>query len=124
MTWVADTSWLYALVDLADPHHAKARAQAAQPDPVEVPEVILAETLDLVRYRHGRNAAVQALDGFGRLPHFVLGESPRHAETVSVWRAHDALSYADAAAVAQARSRGYGLRSFDARQIRAFGGSP
>ena len=120
MSWVADTSWLYALIDGADPHHLKARSQASQPDPVEVPEVVLAETLDLVRYRHGRKVAQAALTGFELLPHFALGEGAPHGETAAVWRGHTALSYADAAAVATARRRGFGLRSFDRRQLRAF----
>jgi len=119
MTWVADTSWLYALIDDSDPHHLQARQEARQPDPVEVPEVILAETLDLIRYRHGREVARDALDGFERLPHFVLGEGVPHADVATTWRAHPALSYADATAVAAARRRNVGLRSFDRRQVRA-----
>lgn len=120
MTWVADTSWLYALVDEADPHHREARQQAAQPDPVEVPEIILAETIDLIRYRHGRDSAEAALADFERLPHFALGEGVPHAETSSVWREHSTLSYADASAVALAYRHNFGLRSFDRRQLRAY----
>ena len=119
MSWVADTSWLYALIDDADPHHAKARSQAGEPEPVEVPEVILAETLDLLHYRHGRKAAEAALEGFEKLPHFALGGGAPLAETASVWRDHAGLSYADAAAVAAARKHKFGLRSFDKRQLRA-----
>ena len=123
MTWVADTSWLYALIDAADPHHVEARQQARQPDPVEVPEAILAETLDLIRYRQRKAVARDALDGFERLPHFVLGEGAPHADVASIWRAHAALSYADATAVAVARRRNVGLRSFDRRQLRALSAS-
>ena len=119
MTWVADTSWLYALIDDADPHHVQARREASQPDPVEVPEAILAETLDLIRYRHGKEVAKDALGGFARLPQFALGEAAPHADVASIWRAHAALSYADATAVAVARRRNMGLRSFDRRQLRA-----
>jgi predicted nucleic acid-binding protein len=119
VSWVADTSWLYALIDEADRHHLKARGQASKPEPVEVPEAILAETLDLIRYRHGKKLAEAALKGFERLPHFVLGEGAPCRETASVWRAHEGLSYADAAAVAAAQKRGFGLRSFDGRQLRA-----
>lgn len=119
MSWVADTSWLYALIDDADPHHGEARGQAKKPDPVEVPEVILAETLDLIRYRHGNKVAKDALEGFERLPHFALGEGVAHDAVVGVWREHDTLSYADATAVAAARRRNFGLRSFDRRQLRA-----
>lgn len=119
MSWVADTSWLYALVDDADRHHATARHEAEVPEPVEVPEAILAETLDLIRYRHGKRAALAALDGFERLPHFVLGDGDAHDGTVEVWRQHAGLTFADAAAVATARRRRYRLRSFDRRQLRA-----
>ncbi len=118
MSWVADTSWLYALIDDADPHHTKARDQASEPDPVEVPEVILAEALDLIRCRHGPKVARAALAGFEKLPHFVLGEATSHLDTVVVWRTNSALSFADAAAVAAARRRSFGLRSFDQRQLR------
>jgi predicted nucleic acid-binding protein len=119
MTWVADTSWLYALIDDADPHHAEARAQAREPDPVEIPEAILAETLDLIRYRHGKGFAVKVLDGFVRLPHFVLGGGAALDEAAGVWRSRLALSYADAVAIAVARGLNAGLRSFDRRQLRA-----
>lgn len=119
MSWVADTSWLYALIDDADPHHAKARSQAGEPEPIEVPDVVLAETLDLIRYRFGKEAAVEALEGFEKLPHFALGGGAPLGETANVWRSHAALSYADAAAVAAARKRKFGLRSFDRRQLRA-----
>ncbi len=119
MTWVADTSWLYALVDDRDPHHLQARSKARQPEPVEVPETILAETLDLIRYRQGKQASKDALRGFERLPHFVLGAPIRLEEVAAVWRAEEALSFADSTAVAAALSRGRGLASFDRRQIRA-----
>jgi predicted nucleic acid-binding protein len=119
MTWVADTSWLYALVDAADPHHAKAREEARQPEPVEVPEVILAETLDLIRYRHGRKAALAALEGFERLPHFVLGEHASHVDAATLWRSFTRLSYADAVAVGHAKARGFELRTFDRTQVKA-----
>jgi predicted nucleic acid-binding protein len=73
----------------------------------------------LIAYRHGRKAALQALAGFGRLPHFVLGEQPGHGATVEAWRKNSGFSFADAAAVAHAKARGFDLRSFDARQVRA-----
>ena len=120
MSWVADTSWLYALMDTADTHHDEARAQAEEPAPVEIPEPILAETLDLIAHRHGKALAELTLKGFERLPHFVLGEPSPHAESVSVWRDNRGLSFADATAVAHARTRNYGLRTFDRRQQRAF----
>lgn len=119
MTWVADTSWLYALVDDADPHHVNARNQAKAPEPVEIPPAILAETLDLIRYRHGKKAAAAALAGFEALPHFAIEEEGDHKATAAVWRAHEALTYADASAVAAAHRLRFGLRSFDRRQLRA-----
>jgi predicted nucleic acid-binding protein len=119
MTWVADTSWLYALVDSDDSHHVQARAEAEVADPVEIPEVILAETLDLIRYRLGKRQALEALEGFEQLAHFVIGERAGLAEVKRVWSEHRSLSFADACAVALALKRGVGLRSFDKRQLRA-----
>ena len=121
MSWIADTSWLYALVDNADPHHEDARSQAKIPAPVEIPQAIMAETLDLIRYRHGKKAAIAALVGYEALPHFAIQDEGDHAATAVVWRQHEGLTYADATAVAAAKRRGFGLRSFDRRQVRALG---
>lgn len=119
MKWVADTSWLYALIDDVDPHHREARGQAEQPDPVVVPQVILAETMDLIRYRHGKKAAERVLDAFEGLPHFVLGGDIEHSEASAIWRRHAPLSYSDAVAVAAARRGKMELRTFDRRQRKA-----
>ncbi len=119
MTWVADTSWLYALFDEADYHHRTARSEAMLAEPVAVPEAILAETLDLMRYRHGKPLAKKALEGLGRLPHFAIGEGVPHADSAAEWRCHAGLSYADATAVALARRKGLKLRTFDRRQAKA-----
>ena len=119
MTWVADTSWLYALIDSDDPHHGQARAEAKEAVPIEIPDAILAETLDLIRYRLGKSEAIDALAGFEKLAHFVIGERASPAEVKRVWVDHKSLSFADASAVALALKRGFGLRSFDKRQLRA-----
>jgi predicted nucleic acid-binding protein len=119
MTWVADTSWLFALIDPDDAHHEQARQEARQAAPVEIPDVILAETLDLIRWRFGKSEALEALEGFEKLPHFVIGERASLADVKQVWMNHKSLTFADACAVALALKRGFGLRSFDKRQLRA-----
>lgn len=115
MTWVADTSWLYALFDEDDAHHRKATQEAQDPEPVEVPPLIAKEVLDLARKRRGKPAALRMLADLRRIPHLVFVDEARPAATFEVWRAQ-AVSLADANAIAWARYRGARLRTFDARQ--------
>ena len=119
MSWVADTSWLYAMADELDSHHRSALSEARHPEPVEIPPIIMAETLLLVQYRRGKAAAEAALREIEKLPHFVLGQGTSHPEIVKIWRANAHLSYPDAAAVAAAWVKRFGLRSFDLRQLKA-----
>ncbi|MDX1611133.1 MAG: hypothetical protein R3185_02105, partial [Candidatus Thermoplasmatota archaeon] len=53
--FVVDTSWLYALFDAADAHHATALKQSGRPGHYVVPSEILAETL-LLRHSRARQA--------------------------------------------------------------------
>jgi predicted nucleic acid-binding protein len=115
MTVVADTSWLYALFDADDAHHAKARSEAQDPTPIEVPPLIAKEFLDLARKRHGKSVALGLLADLRRMPHLRLIDDARLDTTFAVWKGK-AISLADANAIAWAVHRGATLRTFDARQ--------
>lgn len=124
MKGVADTSWLYAVFDERDPHHAEARHQLGAAESVHVPPAILAETLDLIEYRAGKATAVAALEDLARAPPVRL-EREHDVDSVNeIWRAHAVLTYADASAVSAARRLGLGLYTFDRRQRRALNVAP
>lgn len=119
MKAVADTSWLYAFFVATDAHHKAAVDQSRKVEALHVPPAIMVETLDLIRLRKGlgRPGAEGALEQMEADSHFRLGEPPHdHLATASVYRAAQALSYADAAAVAAARRLGLDLLTFDADQ--------
>lgn len=118
---VADTSWLNAIFDLDDAHSAAARTELVAPRPTLVPAAIMVETLDLLRYRLGKDAAVAAHAAMVRFPHFDPWYPVHEQEAVRQWRAHPKLSLNDAHAVALARSTGFELASFDQAQIDAAG---
>lgn len=118
---VADTSWLYALFDTDDAHHDAAQADVRLPLVTLVPTAILNETLDLVRYLGGGEAARRAFVTLQTLPHFDLWFPVDEQGVVAAWQAHPELSLHDAHAVACSRATGFPLVSFDRRQVEAVG---
>ncbi len=116
---VADTSWLYALFDADDAHHETAAAEVRTPLITLVPTAILNETLDLVKYRAGKDAARKALESLESFPHFDLWFQIDARDAVRVWAEHRHLSFHDAHAVALARKTGFPLQTFDRRQAAA-----
>lgn len=122
MTWVADTSWLYALFDADDAHHRRALAEAADPEPIEVPPLIAKELLDLARKRRGKPGALALLADLRRMPHLRMTDEARLDETLALWKAAS-ISLADANAIVWAKHRGGGLRTFDMRQRAAAKGA-
>ena len=70
-----DTSVLYALFNATDEHHAAARQAVLSHYPIYVPGCVLQETLDLLRFRHGRQVASNALAWLKSTPQFALGGS-------------------------------------------------
>lgn len=66
--WAVDTSWLVALFDEDDEHHAKAWKDAKEPGALLLNPVILIEFLEVARRRGGRAASLQALADVERMP--------------------------------------------------------
>lgn len=117
--WVADTSWLYAFLHRGDARHRDAYQQMEEPSPVRVPPTILAETLDLLKRRHGKDVAVQAWGILSSLPHLQIGSAEPTKEALAIWERNPPLSLADAVAVADALRAGAGLRTFGDAQRKA-----
>lgn len=118
---VADTSWLYALFDADDTHHAMASAWIHEPIVTLVPASIMDETLDLVAYRGGPAAAREAHGDLLGFPHFDLWYPVDEQAATAIWLQNPTLSLHDAHAVACARSTGFPLATFDERQKAAVG---
>lgn len=116
---VADTSWLYAVFDEDDAHHDRAAGLVRTPEITLVPAAIMNETLDLVRYRVGKKAALAAEESLESFPHFDTWFKVDGREAARVWKANRHLSLHDAHAVALARSTGFRLETFDERQAAA-----
>ncbi len=111
-TVIADTSGLYALVDRADPHHARAaaflKAQAA-PGSLLVSNHVFDETMTLVKARLGMEVALQ-LGIRLRNSRFIEMVIFGGAEEQEVWRIFShytdkGWSYTDCACLALARQR-------------------
>ena len=118
---IADTSALYALFSATDAHHEAARAALEDPEPVVVPREIFVETLSLIQYRHGFDAALAAGLFLRALRHVkVRATPPRLAE--DAWAAYadakGALSLPDATVVAWCRREGAKPLAFDRRLAR------
>lgn len=118
---VADTSLLYAFFNRKDHHHDGAVEALRDPEPIDVPHGVLQETLDLLAYRHGKTAAVDAHDYLLGLPHVAVVEVEHGPALVDLWRGHKRLSYVDAQGVHAARESGADLLSHDKDQHKALG---
>lgn len=123
---VADTSWVYALLDEADAFHGRAVTEAERMEEIHVPVPVLVETLALVKYRteqlgqpeqQGLARTREAVASLAKRANMRLA-SPEHDHeaTLRVWALHDRLSYPDAAVIAAARREAVDLRTFDRRQ--------
>lgn len=123
---VADTSWLYALVDEADLHHPEARAQAAAEAALAVPAEAWSEFVTLLWWRRSvrgdpqpRQTALRVARAVLATPSIAVGHGCAAKDVLDVMKNHPALSYPDAAGIAAARSRGCPLLTFDAAQAAA-----
>lgn len=120
-----DTSWLIALFDTRDAHHADAIGQAQDADvPATVPGVILGEFLNLVTYRlrqlhpaaHARELARTILQEIEGNPGFSV-DGVYDTDTASaIYHRTSGLSYPDAVAIAVAKAHDGRLLTFDRRQ--------
>ncbi|MEK6976360.1 MAG: PIN domain-containing protein [Candidatus Thermoplasmatota archaeon] len=120
MTWAADTSWLYGLFDRQDEFHARARDEATDPGVVVVNPMILAEYLDVVRTKRGRQASLDAHKALALYPQLRFVEPPKQPAMVRIMERFSSISWHDASAIATALDEGAGLRTFDKDQRKAF----
>jgi predicted nucleic acid-binding protein len=105
MTRVADTSFLMALFDVLDQRQAQAQGWAADPEPIEVPSEVLAETLGVVHRRKGLPAAQHIWSQLIRLPHLTFVETTDVERIAEAFKAGAGrLSWVDAAVVAACRA--------------------
>lgn len=120
MMRVVDTSLLYALFNRSDIHHQEAQDAFRQPAPIGVPASVLQETLDLVRFRHGKQSAVHAYEDLLSLAHVRFLQPPAGTAVSKLWAEEDPLSHADAGAIVTAWSEDADLLTKDAKQRAVF----
>lgn len=122
---VADTSFLYALFSESDAFHARALAAAAVPEATLVPAEIFSETLSLVQYRQGHEAARAAGEWIRNQGRIEIGVSTR-AQLGKAWEtfasARGRLSYPDAVVLAWCEGRDVSPLAFDEGLLRAWRG--
>lgn len=118
--WALDTSWLIALFNGADVHHREAMAQAQEPGPLLVDQLVIAEFLDGVHLRAGREATLEVLAEILKVPQLRLVAAPKAGRIKEVFARGAGLSWYDASAICTAVDEGAGLRTFDKDQKRAF----
>lgn len=118
--WAADSSWLVALVNGDDSHHAAARREATQAGAVLVNPAILMRFLETIRSEIGRRESHMALDALLRTPTMRMTPQPSVAAVARVMGHHAGLSWHDASAICTALDEGAGLRTFDREQRKAF----
>lgn len=118
MRRIADTSFLYAAFDAADARHEQARDELSKPQPLEIPLCVMAEFLDLLEYRQGRETSIKVQKDLMELGTVALVGLKDEPNVVNVWARHRGLSMVDAAGVvACIENKGLPL-SYDAEQVR------
>lgn len=117
---VADTSWLIAHMNADDRFHKRARAEAASAELVHIPAAIWVEFLNVLQYRFGGHpAATKAADEVRGAHNVEVGDHLDDDAVRRLWRRYARLTYADAAAVAEAKRLELGLLTFEDDQRRA-----
>ena len=118
---VADTSVLYALADEEDAHHAQAMREAGRQRSVLVPSEILAETLAMIGFRLGKDAARAWLSAFRQIPHARVAATRQAIvdDACASLARPGSLSYPDWILVHTCRSVGAQPWTFDADVRRA-----
>lgn len=122
MSRIADTSALYAAFVAEDKHHAEARKAFSRDEPTIVPSEIFAETLALLQYRLGFEAARSAGEALRGASHVRVGAAtPSLVE--AAWKAfveaEGRLSMPDAFVVAWARAQSATPLTYDKEITRA-----
>ena len=125
---VVDTSALYALFVEGDAHHEKAKAAFSMPESLLVPAEILAETKELLEYRHSFDIATRADAFLAQMANIEVQPSwddPRDDILGAARAIHSSsqgkLSHCDAIVVAWCRKRGFLPLAFDKHLIAAAG---
>lgn len=114
MKAVADTSWLIAHINAEDRFHRQARKESESAQLVHIPAAIWVEFLNLLQYRFGgHSSATRASQQIRDARNVQLGDRLDDEAVQRVWRKHSKLTYADAAAVAEARRLGLELLTFE-----------
>lgn len=120
MKGVADTSWLIAHINADDRFHAKARRESQTAELVHIPGAIWVEFLNVLQYRFGGHAvAAKASDQVRRSGNVTIGDRLDDESIQGVWRRHANLTYADSAAVSEAKRLGIALLTLDEEQRQA-----
>ncbi len=116
---IADTSFLYALYDETDAHHAAARVAMARPAPIVVPGEVLTETFGLWAHRLGRAAARVCFDDLCGRANIEISHETDGPDALALRGAHPGLSWVDAVVLSHCRRLGAAVETFD-EGLRAF----
>ncbi len=122
---VVDTSFLVALFNVEDAHHAKATKQAAAAATLIVPSPVLVEFLQVVYYQSRRAHGEADAAGLSRRAcrQLVAIASVRvevdygHDKAQAIFLANKKLTFVDAAGLHLARAMRDELYSFDKEQL-------
>lgn len=127
--FVIDTSWLVALFNPSDTHHAKATGQATAATGLLLSGPVLTEFLNLVTFRLARQAGEATAQREVRAVLRSILDN-RAFDVLAAYDAkaanelfmqHPALDYADAVAASMAQRLDCALFSFDSAQFKAIG---
>ena len=116
---IVDTSFLYAAFDAADARHREARDELGKPHALGIPLCIMAEFLDLVEYRNGRQTAAKIHRDLTEFPTVALVGIKDEAAVLVIWARHPGLSVCDAAGIQASIEGKATLLSYDAAQAKA-----
>lgn len=113
---VGDTSALYALFSELDVHHAAAKREFENAEPILIPSEIFAETLSLIQLRRGFREAVAAGEFLRQLPQVEIRPSTRQL-LEDAWDRYRTgggkLSFHDSVVVARCQAEGSTPLAFD-----------
>ena len=117
---VADTSWVYALYDRTDAHHANAVGALAKPGPIVLPGEVATESLGLLRFRLGRENAKTAFTDLVGRPNVDFSHGTNVAEALRLMPEVRG-AFVDAAVLWHAKKKGVEILSFDQLLLAANG---
>ncbi len=110
---VADTSFLYAIYDRTDEHHAEALAALARRGPIVLPGEVATEFIGLAAARLGRAASKQAFADLVQRPNVeMVHETDARAAVALIG---EAGSFVDAVVLWHCRRLGIPAETFDGR---------